>query len=540
MMLHALVLLLGLAQAPPPAQDPARTCEIRGRVTDKDTGQPLARARIQLHNRDSQEQLSTRTDDTGQFRFTGLLPGQYSGIVEQGRFEATHSLGFLSSDAGRPIVLKDREVREINVALARTFAITVRVVDEWGDPLSGIMVTANAPQQGSRNAMMWNHATDDQGRQRVFALTPGRYVVCAQTDLVGMSRSARADALLRTCYPSALDEAGASLVRVDGSDVGEIEIRMRTGRTFTISGRVVDASGAPAPSVHLSLSKNWSGGSASTGMSQSIESDGQFRLSGVQPGEYAIEASLGGPDRPEHRRPLERAFVPVRVGDADLTDVLVALQSTVEVSGRVILEDPAAAFSRAPGSGPLSVWSRLADDVGSGGGSHASGLVGDDRRFTIQRAYGRRTLEVVNVPRGWYVKSIRYGAREIIDEPTMFKDGVEPAIEVLLSNRGAVVTGRVTDDRGNAVQGATVLMFETDSQRMLWRFPSLTRASAAGEFRLGPVRGGDYFIVAMPANVQPIQPGELTRLQRLAAVAERVTLGDLDERTVDLRLVVER
>jgi len=290
----------------------------------------------------------------------------------------------------------------------------------------------------------------------------------------------------------------------------------------------------------LSLSKNWSGGSASTGMSQSIESDGQFRLSGVRPGEYAIEASLGGPDRPEHRRPLERAFVPVRVGDADLTDVLVALQSTVEVSGRVILEDPAAAFSRAPGSGPLSVWSRLADDVGSGGGSHASGLVGDDRRFTIQRAYGRRTLEVVNVPRGWYVKSIRYGAREIIDEPTMFKDGVEPAIEVLLSNRGAVVTGRVTDDRGNAVQGATVLMFETDSQRMLWRFPSSTRASAAGEFRLGPVRGGDYFIVAMPANVQPIQPGELTRLQRLAAVAERVTLGDLDERTVDLRLVVER
>jgi len=34
--------------------------------------------------------------------------------------------------------------------------------------------------------------------------------------------------------------------------------------------------------------------------------------------------------------------------------------------------------------------------------------------------------------------------------------------------------------------------------------------------------------------------GESTRLQRLAAAAERVTLSDLDERTVDLRLVIER
>lgn len=66
--------------------------------------------------------------------------------------------------------------------------------------------------------------------------------------------------------------------------------------------------------------------------------------------------------------------------------------------------------------------------------------------------YGRRTLELVNVPRGWYVKSIRYAGNEIIDGPTTFKDSEEPAIEVLLSNRGAVVTGRVTDDRGNPVR----------------------------------------------------------------------------------------
>jgi protocatechuate 3,4-dioxygenase beta subunit len=539
-MLPALVLVIALGQvAPTPAQEPARTCEIRGRVTDKDTGQPLHRARVLLHNADTQERFSTRTDESGQFRFTGLPPGQYSGIVEDGRFDATHSVSGLSSAGGRPIVLKDREVREINVALARTFAVDVRVVNEWGEPLSGVMVTAQAPEQGSINSPMGNRTTDDHGRQRVFGLMPGRYIVCAQSDLVGVSGNARPGALLRTCHPSALDETDAQPVRVGGSDAGEVEIRMRTGRTFTISGRVVDAAGAPAPLVHLSLSKHWSGGSAGTGF-QSVESDGQFRLRGVQPGEYVVEASLGGPDRPEHRRALERAFVPVRVGEADLADVLVTLQKTVDIAGRVILEDPTAAFIRPPGYGPLSVWSRLAEDVGAGGGSHASGLVGDDYRFTIQRAFGRRTLQVVNLPRAWYVKSIRYGGNEIIDEPTTFKDSAEPAIEILLSNRGASVSGRVTDDRGNPVQGATVLMFETHPQRMLWRFPPSTRASATGQFRMGPVRGGDYFVVAVPANTRPIQPGESRRLQKLAAVAERVTLGDLDERNIDLQVVVER
>jgi len=56
------------------------------------------------------------------------------------------------------------------------------------------------------------------------------------------------------------------------------------------------------------------------------------------------------------------------------------------------------------------------------------------------------------VPRGWSVKSIRYDGKEIVDEPTEFNDNSDPsALEVVLSNRGAVVTGRVVDDSGNAV-----------------------------------------------------------------------------------------
>ena len=274
-------------------------------------------------------------------------------------------------------------------------------------------------------------------------------------------------------------------------------------------------------------------------MLQTADGEGQFRLPPVQPGDYVIEASIGGPDRPEDRRPLERALVPIRLDDTDI-NVLVRLERTVDVAGRVVLEDPAAPFVPTPGYAPMSVWSRPVADEKIVAGGHESGVVDKDRLFTLRRVFGRRTIELVNVPRGWYVKSIRYAGREIIDEPTSFKASAEPAIEMFVSNRGAVVTGRVTDDRGAPVPGAMVFMLTADPARMSWRYPESTRASRTGEFRAGPNRGGDYLIVALPADARPIQEGDSRRLQRLAAAAVRVTLGDLDERTVDLRVLVER
>lgn len=231
--------------------------------------------------------------------------------------------------------------------------------------------------------------------------------------------------------------------------------------------------------------------------------------------------------------------MPIRLDAADVSDVSVALQRTVDVVGRVTLEDSTAPFVRAPGYGPISVMS--ASWV-------TRGLIRDFHRWMTtdpsrqKGVFGPRTLDVVNLPRGWYVRSIHYAGRDIIDEPTTFKDsGGESAIEIVLSNRGAVVVGRATDESGNAVGRAVILMFPADAARISWRLPAETRTSPAGQFRAGPVRRGDYCIVALPASARrPIQPGESARLARLAAAAERITLSELEERTMDLRVVAER
>jgi hypothetical protein len=328
-------------------------------------------------------------------------------------------------------------------------------------------------------------------------------------------------------------------VRLDRADVGELEIKMRVGSTFSVSGRILDASGAPASAALANFSEFRSNGSSSRGIV--IDAEGRFTLTHVQPGEYAIEASIGGPDRPEQRRPLEAGFLPFRVDASDLADVVVAMKRGVDVAGRVTLEDATSALPAALGSG-LMVFTRLADDRLAGSGSMRMASVRkEDRIFMLTGMFGRRTMEVVNVPRGWYVKSIRYGGREIIDEATEFKDATDaPALEVVLSTRGAVVTGRVLDDSGKPVGRALVLLLREDGTRSDVRLISYTVASSSGTFVLGPARGGHYLIVALPSSTPMLQPGEWSRLARLAAAGETITLGDLDERTLDIRVIHER
>ena len=523
----------------PPAQEAAPRGEVRGRVTDKETGQPIARASLRLvkFDKDKVDELMTTTDATGFYRFVRLAPGQYDGLVSGGAFSARYQTE--SFVRGRRVALKDGEVRTIDIALVRASAFTVRIVDEWGDPLSGLRVSLQSADTGQPTHLGLPRSTDDHGRLRLFDLRPGRYIVCAEGNGLGISTSRdsrrRRDGLLRTCYPSAADEAQAETVRVNRSDIAELEIRMRTGRTFTISGRVVDASGAPATGALFGLSRFQAGGSNSS--SNTVGQDGRFTLTNVPPGEYAIEASIGGPNRPEQRRPLEAEFLPVRVEASDLEDVVVSLKKGVDVAGRITLEDPAAPFPQASGSG-LAVNARLAGDRLSGTGRTITGFVREERQFVLTGMFGRRTLEFANVPPGWFVKSVRYQGHEIIDLPTELEAGADPSrLEVVLSNRGAVVTGRTVDDRGVPVGGARLFLIRADGVQSRVT-DALT--STVGTFRLGPVRGGDYLIVALPSSAPVPQIGEWDRLARLAAIAQRLTLDDLDARMLDVRVVTER
>ena len=539
-LLFTIALLQG-AGAPGPGQPD--TCEMRGRVTEKDTGRPVAHVVVRLARLDGPGSFTTRTDEEGRYQFTGLQPGPYSGFVESGEFRGTHLRGLLGSAAASrgPITLKPGEVREgVDVALARGLAMTVRVVDDAGEPLSRIQAVAS--ELGSRRQISsFAHTTDDRGLLRLFGLQPGRYIVCAEPfgGALGVPGNAGArgrERYLRTCYPSGDGEA----VRLEGADVDGIEIVLRRGRTFGVSGIVLDATGAPAPSAILLLDRIER--NRTQGSSISVNADGRFRLSGVVPGDYAIRAEVGGPDRPEHRRDLEAGYVPIHVESSDIDELVVSMARGVDVAGRITLEDPTVPLAFPMGMGSFLISARFVDDPLPGlGGARTANASAQERVFVLTGIFGRRLLDVANVPRGWYVKSIQYRGKEIIDEPTEFKAGSDPSdLQVILSTRGATLSGRALDDRGNPVRGARVVALPADLRR--WRLEPFTSSAASteGTFRLGPLRPGDYLVAALPPSTPPPRWDDKSLVARLAEAAERIRLEADEERAIDVKVVRER
>jgi hypothetical protein len=532
-----LVLVQGAATPSTPAAE-SGTAAIRGRIVDKATGAPIARAIVRLRTADTQNPLTARADDEGRYEFTGLPAATYTGFATAGEFRSTH-LGQTLRDAGgrTNLVLKDGEVRaDVNAALPRALAMTVRVVDEWGEPLSRLRISIKTVDSGQDIQPAPFRTTNDRGELRAFGLSPGRYIVCADSSLgvTSAPESRPRQRFLPTCHPSAT-EAEATPVRLEDVDLDGVEIQMRRGRTYAVSGSVLDAAGNPASSASVNFTRFFNNGSSSTSIR--VDADGRFVVSNVLPGTYGIEARVGGPDRPGHRRPMEAGFAPVAVDAADVDGVVVTMAAGVDVAGRFVFEDAANVEAS-----NLYVWARLASGEPPNMGGALTAHPDDRRVFRFVGVFGKRKLDVANVPRGWYVKSIRYADKEIIDVPIEFKAVKDPsALEIILSSRGAVVTGRVVDERGEPVRGARVIGVSADpAKRNPFEYALAIASSATGGYRLGPRRAGDYVLFALDPSVPPLNSSRPERLAAFVEQGQRVTLGEFGELALDLTVIKPR
>src|SRR6185437_8116988 len=151
--------------------------------------------------------------------------------------------------------------------------------------------------------------------------------------------------------------------------------------------------------------------------------------------------------------------------------------------------------------------------------------------------FGRRMFDVLNVPNGWYVKSLVYRGQDIVDTATELKPSTDPSgFEVVLAAHGATVSGSVID-RDSASGGVVAVMFPADPARWGRSEPSRASASANGAFTFGPRRPGSYLVAALEYEDAFMDGADPDLFARVAKVAEHVTLGENDERTVDLRIV---
>ena len=553
---------------PPPAPTPAAvmprdaardaaprtgTGIIRGKVTDQESGQPIVRAIVMVTSAVLMQQtqgraLSVITTADGQYELKNLPAGEYTVTARPGEFRATHLNQGFGDDRPpdfsrvrrpRPLSLADGEVREnVNIALWRTAAVEGRVVDEFGEPLAGIDVFAKNPENGQRAGMSgpYSAMTDDRGQFRVYGIAPGRYNICAvPRNFGGPAQPELKDRAIQTCHPAAVIDADAAVVTVSGGDVGGIEIRLQRSRAFTVSGMALDAAGAPLDRANINIVRMDQSGGASTGIE--MRGGGRFVARGVTPGEYTIRAEIGSRFNPEDKREREMGYVPFRVESSDIEGLLVTTSKLPTVSGRVVFEDEAG--NRPPSTMRVSAMPDASNRMYMSVGGPPNAEVKSDLTFELAGLFGPQVINLFP-PRDWVVKAVTFKGLDITDTPTDFAGSrAADTLEIVLTNRGARVSGRVTDEQGQPSFDARVVVMPADPAK--WKRNTTSGMGGAlpkpdGSYQTQLIRPGEYLIVAIGADDMIRGPLDSDSYERLAKHGQRITLVENDRLTLDLRV----
>lgn len=557
-MLLSLVLggLLQLPPAPPPPPPPpiggppARdnavprtgTARIRGRVVAGDTGQPLRRVLVRATSAELRENRATTTDADGKYEFTELPGARYSITASKGTF-VTLSYGQLRPfEPGKPLEIKDAQIIErVDFALPRGGVIAGRIVDEFGEAVAGVPVSAMRYQfiQGRRQLRPVNTATtNDLGEYRIYGLSPSQYYVSAamRGPFLGdvVTSGDAGSAYVPTYFPGTSNAGDAQRVSLGiGQTMGDVNLALIAARAARVTGMAVTSDGQPMTGAMLMILNRSSMMMTSSSV---IRPDGTFTLSNLSPGDYTLQARSMMVD-PTSANP-ETAMASLTVNSEDVAGVRLVGMRSVTVTGRVILESSAPPSARSAVPALRVFTSPVVPDDMLGG---ASAPLKEDVSFELKVRPGKVVLRVGSaVPGGTTqsLKAVRLHGSDVTDTGFEVKPGEEVSgLEVELTSKQSEVSGLVTNTRGDAVKDYTVIIFGRDRDR--WqpgsRFLQTARPDQDGRYKVKGLPVGDYHAIA----VEYVEPGEWTDpeyLDRVRQKATNLTLGDGETKALDLKI----
>lgn len=534
------------AQTVPPQSTeapPAEPMTISGRVTDRETGQPLPRARVGLYAGTADVKRpalrSTVTDARGYYELPDLPAGKYTVAAMPPPGVVTHLSQVYGLDAPFdplsavyivPQSLSGQDLRDVDIALLRASAIEGRVVNRDGDPLAGIAVALNRGDRLASDPVV--RFTDDRGTFRHFGLAPGRYRMCAS---VPAGADGTADSLRRTCYPD-----GGDPIEIGTGTVSGIEMRMTSGRAATVSGIVLDASGAPLERPFLEIADE--NGVDRKPLPVEPLPGGRFVARNVERGTYRVIAARRAVN-PLDPVSSELVILSVRV-DGDVDNLVVRTRAAAGVSGVVIFEDGAPP----PGPGKMMVHAR-SETVASGAilgmpslaMVQRSAVVQADSSFRLDGILGPARIAVSGQPGGWLVRSITYGGRDIFESPVEFDaSGDVPALTIVLTKRVATLAGRVTPP---TTRKRALLLITGDRTRWTSRsaVAGTTSVKEDGTFSFAPVLAGDYVVATTHMTWMLDPPQALaSAIERLTAQAVMLSLGEGERRQLTIYVADDR
>ena len=533
---------------PPPRDRSARLAvgsgSIRGRVLAADTGRPMARAMVQLNG--PQQHSDALTDAEGRYVFTDLPAGTYTvtanggphraGYLSMG-FGATRPDGSFVNAASRPreITLDAGQRRDdIDIRLERAAAITGHVVDASGEPVARISVRAMRVQRGQRPSNAGMAMTDDLGQYRIFGLTPGEYVVYADSrngelprELVGVPRG-----FGPTYAPSTGLLAQATRLRLGMGSQAAIDLQLIETRLYSISGTVSTSTGDPPRNSSVMVVRadiEMEGPMYGAAVSPS----GTFSVSSLPPGSYNLHARHHA--EPTYASTQEHTTAGVDVaGDVSGVALLTSLGATV--TGEILFDDGIVEGRRAS----LSAQSAERRMFGP-----SPTIEVKDSTFTLKAVFSPVVIRGwVSGVGQWSLRAVLLDGRDITDVPTVFTARDSGHLQVVFTSRAPVLEGTLVDSGGLEPEDCLIVVFNEDSATWTQHSTAIqiVRVGSKRKFVLRGLREGRYRVAAIPAEAgMPLNPPDVELLEQLKKVAIPVVLNLGETRLVDVGLVaVER
>jgi protocatechuate 3,4-dioxygenase beta subunit len=538
----AAVSAVAAQQRDPSSHQPAPatgTARVFGRVVAADTGAPVRNAKVTLSAQELNTTWIATTDDEGRFDLQNMPAATFAIRIQKA--------GFVEA-APPNVQLQDTlELDRGQIEIVRGGVITGRAIDVNGEPVAEANVGAariryRTPGTGSLYPVQ-SVRTNDLGEFRIYGLQPGSYYVYAglgtirlQTGGAGgepqviYANASSAPAL--TFYPSVPRASDAQPVEVKGGEPVFVNLRLSQVPLATISGRIVDSSGQPAPDFLVMLTQPPPYGALNfRAEGVVVDAQGRFSVNNIQPGDYHLDVlsrefmealGRGDANMGDARALGEYAGIDITVS-GDVANLVIQTTKGFEVRGRVTVDGGAMPPSWLPRFG-----------LRGGGQFTGRGDVAADGTFVLRGMDGHRRIHVTGLPAGAMVERVVVRGRDVTDDG-FDVDGDIAGAEIMITTAPPVVAGRVVSTGGEAVQG-DVIVYAANAD--LWsqpdaRYVKTGHGSVEQGFRITGLPPGRYLAVAVE-HLEEFDWANPANLERLRAVATPIALASGEARTLTL------
>ena len=559
---------------------PPGTATLDGIVTavnSSGTSDPIPGAVVEIRKaecgRSASESMTTTSGPDGKFSFKQVRAGSWcigaakgGGVFSPVEFQQRSYKG-----RGIAIPIADKQqIQDIKLMMPRTGSISGRVFDSDGELMGHARVQAMEAfyENGQKRLFTLNAVqTNDQGEFSLFWLPPGEYYVSAvpedplrqnvmfnvsppgigghRTDAMPpvVSRKNLADGtfteevIAPVYYGGGTDPQRAQKIDVGPGSSLAVELSFAGARTrsFHIRGRVVNGvTGQPAEGAQIRLyPKSWT--ATAVVPYARVEKNGNFDISGVAPGSYALYAS-GSTSNPNAPGPLANGDLtlaqaqqlialganiagsipigvrtPVEIGNQNLDNITLTLLPGGTLTGEFVFEGNLASSLTPQQKSSFRVnLARQPEIPGATlGGASSAGIAANaaDTTFRLQSIFPGDfrvmvsplinaftwTPPTLGDPIGnIYVKSIRYGNLDVLSDGLHLEThNPDQRLQVVLAT-GGKLDGVVMNERNEAMANVKVALVPNLGYRNRDDLYRNAITDASGRFKIQGIAAGDY------------------------------------------------